>query len=292
MVREVILLNFIVFVLLITGCGGDKSSSASSEGGSVVATDFSPAEPTSSDVITVKVTAISGETPDYEWIVNGIPLPSSINSNRLSPENFSKGDTVFCSILMGGVEKKKVGPIVIKNSPARISSLEISPTDPRHGMDISINANFTDADGDDVILLTKWYVNEKEVSDSEVLSGDEFKAADKVYAIVIPFDGTDEGDPINTGFVLVQNSPPEFISPPPSIQGNAMDYEIEVRDGDEDNFTLTLEEGPPGMRLEDNRLIWEVPEQQRDTSFVIKLKARDERGGETVNSFSLDIRKN
>lgn len=292
MVRKVILLSFTVFVLMFIGCRGDKSSSESLKGANVVAADFSPPEPTSSDAITIKVTAIAGETPDYEWIVNGIPLSSSINGNKLSPGNFSKGDTVFCSILIGGVEKKKVGPIVIKNSPARISSLEISPTDPKHGMDISINANFADADGDDVILLTKWFVDEKEVSDSEVLSGDKIKAADKVYAIVIPFDGTDEGEPINTGFVLVQNSPPEFISPPPSIQGNAMDYEIEVRDGDEDNFTLTLEEGPPGMSLENNRLIWKVEKQQRDTSFVIKLKARDERGGETFNSFSLDIRKN
>jgi len=54
---------------------------------------------------------------------------------------------------------------------------------------------------------------------------------------------------------------------------------------------LSLEESPPGMRLEGNRLIWEAPDMQKDTSFLVKIKARDERGGETSNSFSLDLRR-
>lgn len=291
MVRKIIFLSIVFFVLLITGCGGDGSSSASSKGTNVVAADFSPSEPTSSDAITIKVTAIAGETPDYEWSVNGIPLSSSISGNKLAHENFSKGDTVFCSILIGGEEKKKVGPIVIRNSPPRIGALEILPSDPKHGTDISINADLRDIDGDDVTIIAKWFVNEKEVSDDEVLAGSQIKAADKVYAIVTPFDGTDEGTPINSGWVLVQNSPPEFISSPPSISGRKMDYEIEVKDADGDNFDLTLEQGPPGMSIQGNRLIWEAEELDRDTTLVIEIKARDERGGETANSFSLDLRK-
>jgi hypothetical protein len=54
---------------------------------------------------------------------------------------------------------------------------------------------------------------------------------------------------------------------------------------------LSLEQGPNGMRLEGNRLIWEAPEIDKDTSFLVKIKARDERGGETSVSFSLDVRK-
>jgi hypothetical protein len=290
MERKVIFLSFLLFVLLTAGCGSNKSSSvASRKGGSVVMTDFSPSEPTSSDAITLKITAVAGETPEYKWIVNGMLVSAS--GNRLSPEHFSKNDTVFCSILIGGEEKKKVGPIVIKNSNPRINSVEISPSSPQHGTDLSLNADVDDADGDDITLLARWFVNEKEVSTEEVLSGSKIKAADKVYALVTPFDGTNEGLPVNSGWVLVQNSPPEIVSAPPSIEGRTMNYEIEMKDGDGDNIDLSLEQGPNGMRLEGNRLIWEAPEIDKDTSFLVKIKARDERGGETSVSFSLDVRK-
>jgi len=289
MERKVIFLSF-VLIVLITGCGGDESSSASSsKGGNVVAADYSPVQPTSSDAITLKITAVGGETPDYNWIVNGIPV-HNVSGKKLNPEHFSKNDTVFCSILIGGEEKKKVGPIVIMNSPPRINSLKISPENPRHGKDISLNTDINDADEDEVSLLVKWFINEEEISTSQVLSGSEFKAGDKVHALATPFDGTVEGLPVNSGWVLVQNSAPEFVSSPPSIEGRTMNYEIEVKDGDEDNVDLSLEAGPPGMRLEGNNLVWEAPEVSKDTSFSIKIKARDERGGETINSFSLDLR--
>jgi hypothetical protein len=290
MAGKIIFLTVVVFVLLITGCGGDKPSSAfSGRGGSVVVTEYSPAEPTSSDAITLKITAIGGETPEYNWVVNGMSV--SVRGNKLSPEHFSKNDTVFCSILIGREEKKKVGPIVIKNSPPRINSVEISPGSPQHGTDLSLDANVSDVDGDDVVLRARWFINEEEVSMGEVLSGSKIKAADKVYALVTPFDATNEGLPFNSGWILVQNSPPEFVSPSPSIEGRTMNYEVEVKDGDGDNIDLSLEQGPNGMRFEGNRLVWEAPEIDKDTSFLVEIKARDERGGETSVSFSLDVRK-
>ena len=289
MERKIILLSFIFFVLLITGCGGDESSSASSKGGSIVVTDYSPAEPTSSDAITMKITAVAKENPEYKWTVNGVPAP--VSGKKLSPEYFSKNDTVFCSILIGGKESKKIGPIVIKNSPPEINSVEISPSSPRHGTDLSLDADVEDVDGDDITLNARWFVNNEEVGTGETLSGSEIKAADQVYALVTPSDGTGEGFPVNTGWVLVQNSAPEVTLGTPQKEEKVTNYELEVKDPDGDNVELSLEESPPGMRLEGTRLVWEAPEVQRDTSFNVTVKARDERGGETSLSFSLDIKK-
>lgn len=290
MERKIMFLGFLLSVLLITGCGGEGSSSASSaKGGSVVITDFSPSEPTSSDAITLEITAVTEEKPVYNWIVNGIAV--SVSGNKLSPEHFSKNDTVFCSIQIGGEERKKVGPIVIKNSPPAIGPLDISPGSPKHGVELSLNAGFRDADEDDVMLRARWFVNDEEVGTGEILEGSKIKAGDQVYALVTPFDGTDEGLQVNSGWVLVQNSPPEIIYTPPSVEGRTMNYEIEVKDSDGDNVDLSLEQGPTGMRLEGTTLVWEAPEVEKDTSFVIKIKARDERGGETSVSFSLDLRK-
>ncbi|MEJ2568500.1 MAG: hypothetical protein P8Z50_06490 [candidate division WOR-3 bacterium] len=289
MERKIIFLSFVLFVLLITGCGGEDTSSASSKDESVVVADYSPAQPTSSDAIIMKVTAVTKENPEYDWTVNGVPAP--VSGNKLSAEYFFKGDTVFCSILIGGEESKKIGPIIIKNSPPEIISVEPSPPNPRHGTDLSLNTDVTDADEDDVTLHARWFVNGEEVSTGEVLSGSEIKAADQVYALVRPYDGTDEGLPVNTGWVLVQNSPPEFTESSPRWEERLMNYDLEVKDPDGDNVELLLEESPPGMRLEGTKLIWESPEVERDTSFNVTVKARDERGGETSLSFSLDIKK-
>ena len=291
MVGKIILLNIVVFVFLITGCGGEEPSSASSsKGGSVVSTDFSPSEPTSSDAISLKITAIAGEAPSYKWVVNGVPV--SISGNKLSPEHFSKNDTVFCSILIGGEEKKKVGPIIIKNSPPGIGSLELSPGEPKHGTDIHVNATgLKDLDGDRVELLVRWFVNDEEVGTGEVLSGSKIKVADKVYALVIPSDGIDEGLQMNSGWVIVQNSPPDIVFSLPSVNEGKINHEVKVKDVDGDKFDLSLEESPPGMRMEGNRLVWEIPEVERDTSFMVKIKARDERGGESSISFPLNIKR-
>jgi hypothetical protein len=290
MAGKIIFLNIVVFVFLITGCGGEKSPSASSSrGGSVVSTDFSPLEPTSSDAITLKVTAIAGEAPNYNWTVNGMPV--SVSGNKLSPEHFSKNDTVFCSILIGGEEKKKIGPIIIKNSPPSIGSLSLSTSEPKYGTDISLNASLKDLDGDKVELLVRWFVNDEEVGTGEVLSGSKIKAADKVYALATPFDGIDKGLPMNSGWVVVQNSPPDIVIAPISVKGKAMSNEIKVKDVDGDSFDLSLEESPPGMKLEGTRLVWEIPEVERDTSFMVKVKARDERGGESSISFPLSVKR-
>jgi hypothetical protein len=290
MERKIILLGFIIFVLIITGCGGDESSSAySAKEGSVVVTDYSPAEPTSSDDIIMKITAVTKENPKYNWTVNGVPVP--VSGKKLSPEYFSKNDTVFCFILIGGEEKKKIGPIIIKNSPPAINSVEISPANPRHGTDLTLNADVEEADGDDITLNARWFVNDEEVGTGETLSGSEIKAADKVYSLVRPYDGTDEGLPVNTGWILVQNSPPEISVGTPQKEESLTNYDLEVKDPDGDNVELLLEESPPGMRLEGTTLIWQSPEVERDTSFNVTVKARDERGGETSLSFSLDIKK-
>ncbi|MCK4420974.1 hypothetical protein KAW48_04170, partial [candidate division WOR-3 bacterium] len=105
----------LLFFLLIIGCGGGKPSSVTSKKGkgTIVAADFSPIQPTTTTPIVIKVTAISEKNPEYDWMVNG--MSQGINRCKLPSEHFSKGDTIFCSISIQGVEKKKVGPIIIYN---------------------------------------------------------------------------------------------------------------------------------------------------------------------------------
>ncbi|MEO0292712.1 MAG: hypothetical protein ABIN61_00620 [candidate division WOR-3 bacterium] len=283
MERKIKILIFLLF--LISGCGG--SSSASKKEGRVISGDFSPTNPTSSDVITLKITTLTLKSPEFRWTVNGGLVP--VNKNQLEPKYFSKGDTVWCSILIEGVEKKKIGPIVIRNSPPRINSVEISPPGPRAGRELSVKGEAVDVDGDEVELIPRWFINGKEVGEKKILSGSEIKAGDEVYAVVTPFDGEEKGFSVNTNLVVVQNTPPEFVSFSSSTEDKILRYEIQVKDIDGDKVELVLLEAPLGVRLDGSTLILDAPE--RDTSFLVKIKAKDERGGETTNTINLNIKK-
>ncbi len=290
MARRRIVLVFLL-LLLIMDCGGGKPSSTDSHksGGTVVATDFSPPDPTSTTSIRIKATVLSEKNPEYRWMVNGIRQDVSIP--KLSPEHFSKGDTVFCSLLIAGEEKRRIGPIVIGNSKPILKSLKIIPETPKRGTDLSVEADVFDPDGDEIELLTEWFINDEKKGSGKTLSGSKIKAGDEVYAEVVPFDGTDRSREGTTDRVIVQNTLPEILSSLPPIEGRKLDCIISTRDVDGDKVSLSLTSAPTGMRLEGNRLLWEAPEVEKDTTYCVEIIARDGRGGETKASFDLRLGK-
>jgi len=278
-----------LILLLIIRCGGERPSAADShrKGGRVVSSLISPQNPTSITPIRVEITALSERNPAYRWTVNGIT--QDITSPKLLPKYFSKGDTVFCSVLIGGKEKKRIGPIIIGNGEPSIQSVKITPEAPRRGTDLKVEADVFDPDGDDVELITEWFINDEKKGKGSILSGSKIKVGDNVYAEVIPFDGVDKGLPRATNWLVVQNTPPEILSKLPAIKGREMDYEIRTSDVDGDKVSLSLLKAPRGMRLARNHLLWEAPELEKDTTFLIEIVARDGRGGETKTSFNLQL---
>ncbi len=278
-----------LILLLIIGCGGEKPSATDSlkKGGSVVSSEISPPRPTSTTPITIKITALAERNPDYRWTVNGVV--QDITRPKLTPSYFSRGDTVFCLVLIEGEERRRIGPIIIGNGEPSIQSLRIIPESPGSGTDLRVEASAFDPDRDDVELITEWFINDEKIGSGSILSGSKIKAGDNVYAEVTPFDGFDKGLMKVTNWITIQNTPPEFISVLPSIRGRLMDYEIRVKDVDGDEVTLSLSRAPGGMRLQGNRLIWEAPELEKDTTFLIEIIAIDEMGGETRTSFKLQL---
>ncbi len=283
-------LIFCAILFLIFGCGGEKDSSAGADAVGFVSSKFSPVNPRTIDPITIDATLISGGNAEFEWLVNGVA--KGVDKALLSPNHFSKGDTVVCLILIDGKEKKRVGPVVIANTKPEINWVRIEPSEPRNEDELSVQGDVRDPDEkDSVSFLVEWFINGEYAFSGEKLPGGKIKAGDEIHAEVEPFDGFGRGKKVKIEKIAVQNTPPEIIIG--SLQGEKglMKYEIEAEDADGDNFNLTLEEGPPGMSLQGNRLIWEAPEVDKDTSFLVKIKARDERGGESSNSFTLDLKK-
>jgi hypothetical protein len=283
-------LIFWLVLLLVFGCGREKDSSSKVDAVDFVSSNFSPSNPRTTDPITIDPTLVEGKNVELKWMVNGIL--QDVYKARLSPDHFSKGDTILCLILVDGKEKRKVGPIVIANTKPEVIRVRIEPAEPRNGDELSVQGDVRDPDENDSIsFMADWFINGELAFSGEKLPGDKIKAEDEVYAEVEPFDGFERGMKVTTEKIAVQNSLPGISISSLQVEGRLWNYEIEIIDGDGDNVDLTLEEVPPGMRLEGNKLIWEVPEVDKDTSFLVKIKARDERGGETSNSFSLDLKK-
>jgi hypothetical protein len=279
-----------VALILISSCGGEKDSSSERGMADFVSSEFSPVNPRTTDPITIDPDLIVGENIEFKWMVNGVL--QDVDRARLSPEYFVKGDTIMCIILVDGIEKKKVGPVVIANTKPEIVRVQIEPWESRYGEELSVRGDVRDPDEkDNISFLAEWFINGELAFSGEKLPGDKIKAGDEIYAEVEPYDGFEKGPKVTTDKIAVQNTPPEIIIGSPQAKERLMNYEIEIKDMDGDKVDLSLEESPPGMRLEDNRLIWEVPEGVKDTSVSINIKARDERGGETSVSFSLDLKK-
>jgi hypothetical protein len=285
---ERIKIIFLIGILLIS-CGGEKSSATTSNksSGRVVSSEITPPVPTSDTPITVQITALAEKNPTFEWIVNGVT--QDVSSPKLPENYFLKGDTVICIILINNKESKRIGPIIIENGEPSVQSTWITPDEPKRGTNLSVEASVSDPDDDDVELLVDWYINDEKKVSGNILQGDKFKAGDEVYAEVTPYDGIDRGLPQKTNLMIIQNTPPEFISSLPSIKGRSMNYEIRTKDVDGDEVWISLVSGPSGMILNGNRLVWEAPELEKDSIFYIEVLARDSRGGETSTSFSLQL---
>lgn len=278
-----------LFLFLLISCGGEKPSATDSnkKTGRVVSSEISPQVPTSRTPITVSVTALTEKNPTFKWTVNNIV--QNINRPKLQSNYFSRGDTVYCIVLVEGKEQRLIGPIIIENGEPSVQSVWITPDEPKRGTNLSVEASVYDPDDDDVELLVDWYINDEKKGSGNILQGDKFKAGDEIYAEVTPYDGTDRGLPQKTSWMVVQNTPPEFISSLPSIKGRSMNYEIRTKDVDGDEVWISLVNGPSGMILNGNRLVWEAPELEKDSIFYIEVLARDSRGGETNTSFSLKL---
>ncbi len=280
----------VVVLLLLFGCGGEKEPSSKTGAVDFVSSEFTPSNPRTTDPITIDATLVAGKNVELEWMVNGVL--QDVVKPRLSPDHFLKGDTIVCLILVDGKEKKRVGPVIIANTKPEILRIRVEPTEPRSGEELSVQGDVKDPDeNDNISFITDWFINGKPAFSGEELPGNKIKAGDEVYAEVEPFDGFERGSKVKTGKVAVQNSTPEIKIGSFESKERLMIYEIEIADVDGDNVALLLEEAPPGMKLEGKRLVFETPEVEKDTSFMVKLKARDERGGEASVSFSLDVKR-
>ena len=229
------------------------------------------------------------EDAKVQWVVNGSVL--DVSTDTLFSPYIEPYDTVTAYLQLAGGKRMKLGEVVIGNRPPKILSVKIIPEKPRYGDDLKVTVDVEDPDNQEVTLYVKWFINDKMVYEGEVLPGSMIKAGDRVACEVVANDGYVNSVPvrINAPWV-VQNTPPRVVAENAKWEGSRFIMPLKVNDPDGDKVTLKIVEGPPGIKLSNNAVIYEL---KRDTTFSapVELIAEDGKGGKTDFKFTLEVRK-
>jgi hypothetical protein len=235
----------------------------------------------------------------YQWHKNNNKIESE-RGKRLSHNHFKKGDIISVSVIpiITGVEGKPVSSssVEIKNSPPALQSVVIQPQVAYANTDLTVMAEAEDPDQELVSYRFQWIKNGSEIynEESEYLKHSHFVKGDRIQVKVIPFDGYGHGTPMISSVTLVNNSPPNIISHPPSTfeEDGTFIYRVLAEDIDNDMLTFSLSSrNPPGATIDPKTglLLWKIPKDLDPGPNRIEVIVCDQDGSEASQWFTLNI---
>lgn len=181
----------------------------------------------------------------HTWTVDGVEVGSGAS---LDGASFDKGQTVLVrSVPSDGQangEPVQSDPVVIRNTPPRLASARLSPGTADETTDLVCQGEgWSDIDGDPEELRIAWTVNGRPAGSGATLTGASFDRGDVVGCSVTPFDGEDEGSPVDAGSLTIDNSLPTLSGVSLSTASPRTDATLVARaegltDADGDAITL------------------------------------------------------
>jgi hypothetical protein len=100
------------------------------------------------------------------------------------------------------------------NQPPEVVSVVLSPQPAVSYLNLTATVRGRDADGDSVHLSYEWLINDKPVSgvSARVLPSVHFRQGDRIVVRVTPSDDHGDGPVMESGVVVIENSPPIVTS--------------------------------------------------------------------------------
>jgi len=214
-------------VVVCTVSPSDGSDTGTDANGSITITNTAPSV---SDVAISPDPALVDDTlacswtlsdidddPDastVEWSVGGTPVGSDTTLSGA----FSIGDTVTCTVTAhDGTDtgNQASDSVTISNSPPVVADVTLSPDPATETDTLSCTpGTTTDADGTTSFTFdTAWSVSGVDPGEtSTTLDGTWFDKGDTVTCTVTPNDGTDDGDPVTSNAVTIDNTAPSLTT--------------------------------------------------------------------------------
>ncbi len=150
-----------------------------------------------------------------------------------------------------------------RNTPPRITSLNVVPEYPVAGDTITLDIKVSDKEEDFVDIIYAWSRNGVLLPGTEgtLEVSEAFERGDKIMVRVVPSDGELKGTPYSM-VVYIDNASPavDQSSETFSVEGDVYTHQIVASDPDGDTLNYSLEGVPGGMTIDQTGLItWNVP---------------------------------
>lgn len=198
-------------------------------------------------------------TYTFSWLQDGIPSAASVTES-LTDAATSKGEVWTVVVTPSdGITTGEPGTAAlrIENSVPVVSSVSITPTSATTDDVLTASATTTDDDGDVVQVVYAWSVDENVSGNGETLDGrTSFSKGSTVRVEARPHDGTDVGDWLSSGSIVVQNSAPSAaivgIGPADPREGvDDLTCAVSSADADGDELSWTVVWTVDGVAFED-----------------------------------------
>ena len=160
----------------------------------------------------------------YSWTKDG--QPTAFVDSVLDAGETSSGETWTCEVRgSDGVLESNPGSdsVLIGNTSPEVLSASVGPVPATEASVITCTpAGWFDADGDSESYLFAWEVNGSFVPGltTNAITGTDFDRDDQVACEVTPTDGIDDGVPVLSAPILIDNTPPTAptasVTPSPS----------------------------------------------------------------------------
>lgn len=219
-----------------------------------VAVDVAPNPATPTDTLVATATGWADADPadsedwNYDWFVNGTAAGSGGAS--LAGE-FAKGDEVYVvATPYDGVEEGnpvQSDIVNILNTPPSLTAAQLTPIDPILSDLLTCTpVGPSDPDGDPVTFTYAWFVDGNPAgSGTDILADPQFANGNDVYCVITPTDGEDDGTPVQSNTVTVQNSAPTIgsvtLAPNPATELDTLTCSaVNITDPDGDAVALSF----------------------------------------------------
>lgn len=252
----------VIFVLSVIVCGGKKEegSTATNSPPALENITLLPLNPTVQSEITARILASDSDgdpiTYQVKWYVNDEQIGEGMSFTY--PE-IKKGDRIFAEVTpydgKAYGEMMRSSELIVGGLPPRIVSVSVIPeivdvTTPQ----ITLDALFEDADGDDIDLIVHWLVKDEVLANtSNVLPLQPLGL--KKNDVITGAAFADDGEHRSEAFpfeITIANAPPAFKTKTDSVKCSAdsVHYVLPIFDPDGDPLSFAILQAPQGIMID------------------------------------------
>lgn len=217
----------------------------------------SPAEPTTVDDLTARVSRVTNADDDavvltYRWFVNGTRVLSDVSielTSTLPADTFLRDDEVRVEVSGDdgdgdGDGDRAIDSVTIANTAPVVTGVFLDPNPSFTDVDLVAVVNSSDIDGDPLTHTFTWYVNSvAQTETGDTLSSSAYERGDDIDVDVEADDGDLTSAAVSATTLTISNAPPSTpvieLTPTRPTSSDDLECEVTTASTDKDMDSIT-----------------------------------------------------